>query len=132
MNTQVKSANENFREFNGSEQLFKNPSTNLNYTEGVREISKSTESYWFLDIIASYQAKLKDESFQVWKLVREYTFSVVNDEKFVSERKDSFNVICEDGNDRILLKQHIHFSDFEFDEYIVWFVDGVALLPSEY
>ena len=85
-----------------------------------------------MDIIASYQVKLKDESFQVWKLVREYTFSIVNDEKFISERRNSFNVVCEDGNDKILIKQHIYFSDFEFDEYIVWFVNGVALLPSEY
>lgn len=132
MNTQLKSANVSFAEFHGSEQLFINPSTKLNYTEGVRAVTQSTESYWFLDLIASYQPKLKDEYFQVWKLEREYSFSIVDGVKFVGQRKDCFNVVCDDGNNEILIKQHISFSDFKYDEYTVWCVDGVVLLASEY
>ncbi|WP_026715221.1 DUF6876 family protein [Flavobacterium daejeonense] len=132
MSAQVQNANDSLQGYCGGEQLFVNPVTKLKYTEGVKEIAKNTESYWFLDIIASYQKKLMEEGFQVWKLEREYSFTTVNDQKFIDERKDSFNVICEDGNNRILIKQHIEFSDFTFDEYTVWCVDGVVLLPVEY
>lgn len=132
MNTQVQKANDSLHGYCGGEQLFVNGVTKLQYTEGVKAIAINTESYWFLDIIASYQKKLREEGFQVWKLEREYSFTTVNEQKFVDERKDSFNVVCEDGNERVLIKQHIEFSDFTFDEYVVWCVDGVVLLPVEY
>ena len=132
MNTQVMSANDILQDYTGGEQIYVNPSTKLKYTEGVRDITKKTESYWFLDLIASYQYMLKNAGFQVWKLEREYSFTVVDGVRVVGKRKDSFNVVCEDGNDNVLIKQHIHFSEFPFDNYIVWCIEGVVLLPVEY
>lgn len=132
MSTQVMSANENFNYCHGSEQIFINSFTQLKYTEGVREIAVKTESFWFLDLIASYQPELKNEPFQVWKLQREFAYQVVDGVKKVIQRKDVFNVVCEDGNDFILKKQRVEFSDFPFDIYVVWRVNGICLLPGEY
>lgn len=132
MSTQVMSANDILQGYTGGDQIYVNPSTKLKYTEGVRDITQKTESYWFLDLIASYQDKLKNAGFQVWKLEREYSFTVVDGVRVVGQRKDSFNVVCEDGNDNVLIKQHIHFSEFTFDNYIVWCIEGVVLLPVEY
>ncbi len=132
MSTQVKNANDSMTGYRGGELSFINPLTKLKYTEGIKIVAEKTESYWFLDLIASYQNKLKNEGFQVWKLEREYSFTMVGDVRFVGQRKDSFNVVCEDGNDNVLIKQHIHFSEFPFDNYIVWCIEGVVLLPVEY
>ena len=132
MSTQVKNANDSMTGYRGGELSFINPLTKLKYTEGIKIVAEKTESYWFLDVIASYQKKLSAQGFQVWKLEREYSFTTVNEEKFVHQRKDSFNVVCEDGNDNVLLKQHLSFSEFEFDIYTVWCIDGVVLLPCEY
>lgn len=132
MSTQVRVANESLNGYFGGEQIYVNPSTNLKYTEGVRAIANNAESYWFLDIIASYQNKLKKEGFQVWKLEREYLYTIVNDVRFVTQRKNCFNVVCEDGNDNVLIKQYIPFSDFPFDIYTVWYIDDLVLLPVEY
>jgi len=37
-----------------------------------------------------------------------------------------------DGNDKILLEQKIEFTDFPLDSIVLWKVDDVVLLPSEY
>ncbi|OXA65258.1 hypothetical protein B0A67_24640 [Flavobacterium aquidurense] len=132
MSTKIQSANDSLKGYHGGEQLFFSPVTKINYTEGVREIAKKTESYWFLDIIASYQSKLKNEHFQVWKLERELAYTMVNGFKNIVQRKDCFNVICEDGNDNVLISQKIPFSDFCFDVYTLWYVNKVLLLPVEY
>lgn len=132
MNTQVLSANDSLKGYHGGEQFFIHPVTKMKYTEGIREIAKKYNSYWFLDIIGSYQEQLKNENFQSWKLEREYSYSVIENVKVVGQRKDSFNVVCDDGNDKVLIKQSIHFSDFPFDEYTVWCIEGVIILPVEY
>ncbi|NJM80669.1 MAG: hypothetical protein HC854_15590 [Flavobacterium sp.] len=119
--------------YNGgfSETIFKNPTTKLNYTELVKEIAEETESYWLLDVIASYQFQLKNEEFQVWKLERKITYTEVNDIKIISERTSTFIVTCEDGNNNILVKQKIVYSDFPHDEYVLWYTNNTLLLPSE-
>jgi hypothetical protein len=129
-NSNITSANDFFCSF--GEQRFYNEVTNLHYTECVREIALYTESFWFLDIIASYQKKLVKQTFQVWKLEREFSYTEVNDVKIIQQRKDCFNVICEDGNSNVLLKQKIPFSDFAYDLYTVWHINSLVLLPSEY
>ena len=132
MGTQVLSANDSLKGYYGGERIFINPTTKIQYTEGVREIAIKSQSFWFLDIIASYQKELRNEGFQVWKLEREYSYSLVNNMKVVGLRKSCFNIVCEDGNDKVLVKQHLIFSDFPFDEYTVWYIDGVLILPVEY
>lgn len=132
MNTNVMNANDSLKNYHGGETIFKNPTTGIQYTEGVRTITMQTESYWFLDLIASYQRKLKIEDFQVWKLKREYSYTTNNGVKSVLQRKNCFNVVCEDGNDNVLITQNIPFSDFPFDEYVVWLQNEIIYLPCEH
>lgn len=129
-NSNVISANDAFCIW--GDKKFYNENTNIHYTESVRDIAVQTESYWFLDIIASYQLKLKKELFQVWKLEREFSYIEVNDIKIIQQKSDSFNIICEDGDSNIFVKQKIPFSDFSFDVYTVWYVNSLLMLPSEY
>jgi len=93
-------------------------------TDGTQYLAEKTQSYWFMDIIGSYQhkPKLLREGFQVWKL------------KKIKEKEAI--VIAEDGNNNKLVTQKIPYTDFfdkyEQDEIEVYFVDGIILLPSEY
>jgi len=75
-------------------------------------------AYWLYDLILSYQMKLRNELFQVWKLTRQ------PDQKWYVE--------CSDGNGGFLVGQEIPYSDFPIDSIELWLIDGVCLLPSEY
>ena len=48
-----------------SEQLFTNPLTKLKYTGAVQEIAEVTNSYWFLDVIASIEILYSTANFWV-------------------------------------------------------------------
>lgn len=43
-----------------------------------------------------------------------------------------FLVTCDDGDDNILVRQKIPFSDFPLNGITVWKVDEVVMLPREY
>jgi hypothetical protein len=89
-------------------------------TSGVKALAEEYGCFWFLDVITSVQhmEKVKAEGFQVWKLTR--------------VKDDEFKVVMEDGNDNVIYKQKIGFSNFKDDTLTLWLVDSVILLPSEY
>lgn len=112
----MKNANDALREHTSSEHMYKY-NFGLVITEGVLALAQKWECLWFLDIIASYQPQLKNEEFQVWKLIKTGNSAVVT---------------CTDGNDKTLKSQKIPFTDFSADEATVWVEFGTALLPSEH
>jgi len=89
-------------------------------TDGCHYIRENAAegAYWLFDLILSWQMKLKNQRFQVWKLtVRE---------------DQSASIICEDGNKNFLASQEIPYTDFPINQITIWVIDGVAILPSEY
>lgn len=110
-------ANDQFKEFTGTDNYYRHFS-GCQYTDGVQALCERFQCYWFLDVVCSYQLKLKAEEFQTWTLGK-------NDD-------DSAIVICTDGNENILQTQKIPWTDFEAKEATIWFVNGIALLPTEY
>jgi hypothetical protein len=89
-------------------------------TDGCDYIREKCEAYWLFDAILSFQLKsqIREEPFQVWKLQK--------------QPDNSWELLCEDGNKKVIAVQAIEYSDFPLDEIIIWLVDGVAMLPSEY
>ena len=71
-----------------------------------------------LNVILSYQSKMRQEDFQVWKLER--------------NENASAKVICSNGNGKQLISQKIPFTDFKPNEGTVWIENNVILLPSEH
>lgn len=114
---QVNEILEALPQFTGTTQYYK-LSFGLKATDGIYYIFESCEAFWLGDLIASYQQDLKNEEFQVYKLS-------VNDDS-------SALVEISDGNNNILAKQIIEFTDFPLQNIQIWVVNGVALLPSEY
>lgn len=114
----MRKCNEEFSQFTGSENTYRCGLSIV--TEGVLAVAQETKSFWFLDIISSHQIykSVRNTPHQVWKLIR--------------IKDDKFKAICEDGNNNVVTSQDITFSDFKYDEYVVWLIGGVIMLPSEY
>ena len=91
----------------------------FHYTEGVRYVAQSANAYWLLEAIMSKQLKpaLQKQPFQQWKLT-------------VTGRRGK--LICDDGDGKVLHDQSILFTDFPETGVVIWLVDKVLLLPSEY
>lgn len=113
----MKKANDFLNHYTSTESYYKHP-FGMVYTDGVQELCKRFQCFWFLDIVVSYQKGMKDEEFQTWKLTRHID--------------NTATVECTDGNDNILRTQQIPLTDFECQEAIVWVSHNTILLPSEY
>ncbi len=109
--------NDSLGEYTGTEQYYK-----LNFgfvcTDGVKALCENFETtcWWVIDVIISYQYKLKGEEFQQWKVRK-------ND-------NESATVTCDDGNDKILIKQEIPFTDIS-GHCTIWVENNILYLPSE-
>jgi hypothetical protein len=93
-------------------------------TDGAKYVAEEGKAYWLFDLIFSYQPQLRnfgneemDENFQVWELKR--------------LESGSWEASCNDGNRKVLVSQHIPYSDFPLTYIKIYCIDGVCLLPSE-
>ena len=104
-------------QFTGTEQYYRHWSLRIVFTDGVKYVAETAGAFWLIDVVASYQP-LKAE-FQVWKLVKE---------------GNAYAVICTDGNDVVLKKQELPFTDFpeHLMPFEMYFQNDVLFLPSEY
>jgi len=90
----------------------------MNKTDGCQFVCEHAGAYWLFDLILSWQMQLKEHKFQVWKLIK--------------QGDGTWFMHCSDGNGKTLAGQEIAYSDFPLDQFEVWLIDGVCLLPSEY
>ncbi len=118
--TEIKQALDNFK---GTSQYYLHyfpGELKLLLTDGCDYIREKCEANWLFDSILSYQLKsqIREEPFQVWKLQK--------------QPDETWHLLCEDGNKKVIAVQSIEYSDFPLEEIVIWLVDGVAMLPSEY
>ena len=113
----IMNANDYLKQHNCSDEFFKY-NFGLVITEGTKAMADQFHCYWLLDIIVSYQPELKRHQFQVWKLF------VLDDSSAI--------VKCTDGNDKVLKRQEVPFTDFTAKEATLWVEGNVILLPSEH
>lgn len=120
----------NLPHFTGTERY-----TNLRYpwlrsrfllTDGAKYLAETAKAFWLMDAIAGHQTnqKVAAEPFQVWKLT-------------VNEQKQAM-LTCTDGNETVLVRQDIPYSDFPLSEITLYteqsdYLAGrVVMLTSEY
>jgi len=101
----------------GTMQYWKNRMLSFQYTDGVKYLWESCDSYWLLTAISSYQ---RAEPFQVWELK-------VN-------KKDNTAILTmkEDSGQPNIVEQKIPYTDFPLDEITLYLIDGILLLTTEY
>lgn len=93
---------------------------NLTFTDGAKYVAEVGGAYWLVDEIALvqlYEANVKAEPFQLWKLAVADTWGVLT---------------CEDGDGREIYRKDIPFTDFPRKEIQFFLTDNVLMLPSEY
>jgi len=113
-----------FRNFYGTEHYHRITTFGgLVATDGVAWLAENAECYWLTDDIGIYQMDRKIrgnpelQEMQVWKLTV----------------KDSVGTLtCEDGNENVVLKKRIPYTDFPLPEIVIWIMNKVMLLPSEH
>jgi hypothetical protein len=112
----------NLAMFTGSEQFYRHSiNRKVVYTEGARHVAEVGGAYWLLDEIALIQphdARVAAEEFQVWKLT-------------VHPNRTA-TLLCEDGNDNVVLSKAIPYTDFPLDGITLWFANDTIYLPSEH
>jgi hypothetical protein len=108
-------------QFTGTEQWYRHGLTGTLYTDGAKYVADTAKAYWLLDHIAiaqSFEKHLAREEFQVWKL---------------SVRPDNTaTLVCEDGNDNVLVTKELEFTDFPPPGITLWFANNTIYLPSEH
>lgn len=111
---------ESLSQFTGTENYYRMyPKVLL--TDGTKYLMEKAQCHWIGDIVWSYQSleKVSCEVFQVYRLK-------------VDLKKQTAVMTCDDGNDNILQKQKIPYTDFPLEEIILYYTDNVLMLPSEY
>lgn len=109
----------NLDQFHGTEHYYKH-FTGIKYTDGIKYLADKTNSYWFIDIIASYQqGAFKDIPFQIWRLE-------------VNIGQSAVVTMREDTHREPIVTQEIEYTDFHYNKIEVYCIDGVILLKSEY
>jgi len=105
--------------FTGTEQYHATTFGKLKVTDGIHYLREKANCYWLIDIVESYQDKLKNVPFQLWR---------------IEVHKDkSFTVTCrEDTNTPNLVKQEAEYTDFPLDQFEFYCVQGVVMLKGEY
>lgn len=110
--------------FTGSDSFYRYNLFGINalLTEGVIYLAEKAQCFWLINAILSHQIykNVSSEPFQVWKLER------------IVDEEGGWLLSMEDGNDNEITFQEIEFSDFPLDSIVIWFVDGVLMLPTEY
>jgi len=104
--------------FIGTENYYKH-FTGLLYTDGIHYLATEGKCFWLIDLIASYQGKLKNIPFQLWSIQ-------------VFEDKSAVITCKEDTGQPDLVKQEIPFTDFPLKSFECYHIDGILLLKSEY
>ena len=112
-------------QFSGTEHYYK-IMPNVLMTDGAKFVADNGEAYWLMIAIASYLPNFTNtESFIVANLTVTNTGS-----------SRSALLKLDDGNDNILIEQHIAYTDFALDEmklYACYTGDNwVIMLPREY
>lgn len=101
--------------FTGTTTWWRHPlNLNITYTDGARYVAEKAGAYWLLDQIA---LSGYPHTFQKWDL------SVVGTEG---------EIVVEDGDENVIHRHKLSYTDFPEPGVTLWFVDGVILLPSEY
>ena len=117
-------------------------------TEGAQYLAEKGQCYWLMDAIASHQinSKVSSEPFQAWTLKVGLERRPTPAEKRRIEKgvpadlsRPNFAVLtCTDGNEKLLARQEIPYTDFPLPSITLYAaldesLGGlVVMLPSEY
>ncbi|MBI4454762.1 MAG: hypothetical protein HY644_02565 [Acidobacteria bacterium] len=104
--------------FCGTEKWYKH-FTGLLYTDGVKYLAEKAGAYWLIDLVGSYQPRLRMVPFQIWRVE-------------AHDDRSGLVQMVEDTNMPVLVEQRLPYTDFPLKRFEFYYVDGVMMLKSEY
>lgn len=106
--------------FTGSEQFYV-IYPNVIITEGLKYLCDQAGAYWLIDCLFSYQTirNVAREPFQVLDLA-------------VNLERHTGLISLTDGNDQLLFRQKLEYTDFPLKAIKLYYTDQTAMLPWEY
>ena len=105
--------------FIGTENWHRHPiNRSMLLTDGVVYFAETAGCWWFLDIVAT----------EIFLLQAAHPFLLIT----FDVREGEADIRASDGNDVILFKRHIHFTDAPDGLWRFYLTDNVVLLPGEY
>jgi len=105
--------------FNGSENIYNHYLNKLKFTDGIKYLAEQLNCFWLIDLVASYQHELLNNSFQLWSI------RLKSDKGAIIECR-------EDTNLPPLVTQVLEYTDFPLNNFEFYVVGGTMLLKSEY
>ncbi len=110
---------EELLQFIGTTQYHRSTFGTLNITDGVHYLTEKATCFWLIDLIESFQPKLRGIDFQIWGIK-------------VDEDKTAVIYCKEDSNKKPVVLKKIGFTDFPLKNSELYCVDNVVLLKTEY
>lgn len=106
--------------FTGSEQFYR-IYPNVLITEGLKYLCDQARAYWLIDCLFSYQTirNVARERFQVFDLA-------------VNLEQQTGLISLTDGNEQVLFRQKLEYTDFPLKGIKLYYTDQTAMLPWEY
>ena len=107
-------------QFHGTTNYYLHWTRKYRYTDGVHYLAENAGAYWLIDAVVSHQttASVRVETFQHWLLQ--------------SEPDESWTLSATDGNEKLIAKQVIEYSDFPLESIELYLTDRCLMLLSEY
>lgn len=114
----------NLAQFQGCEKYYKYKFFGVEFllTEGIYYLANHG-CYWFLDVIFSYQRDIEKQ------FPEEFEFQIWTIQKL---KNGGWSIVGTDGDDFILKRQHVPFSDFPLEQFSVLLSQRVIMLKNEY
>ena len=109
----------NLSQFIGSEHLYPHFTRLLNHTDGIQYLAEKAGAFWLIDVVASWQPKVRNEPFQLWSI------KVHDDDTATVEMR-------RDSGLKPIVTQEISYTDFPLKEFEWYVCDSTMLLKSEY
>lgn len=109
---------DDLRHFTGTEHYYRN-FTGLLYTDGIHHLAEQAGAHWLIDLVGSYQPRLRQVPFQVWELA-------VNDDC------SALVTMREDDGEATKVWQELDYTDFPLRTFSWYCIDNIMLLKSEY
>jgi hypothetical protein len=109
---------DDLRQFTGTQHYYRN-FTGLLYTDGIHYLAERAAAYWLIDLVGSYQYKLRNVPFQVWRII-------------VSDDQTALITMREDDGQPTKIQQKVLYTDFPLRTLSWYCIDNVMMLKQEY
>lgn len=112
------------KQFCGSIEFTKHSLFGYRYTEGITYLAENAGAYWLLDAIHSWQ---NEKSVRNDPMLQELQFW-----KLAVRDDNSATLTCRKDDNQVVVAQDIEYTDFPLDSVLIYYIEGLMLLPSEY